>query len=118
MLPVWTVVQHDDGPDHLGLWLNAGRAADRRDHDRGHPGEPRPAAAIPMDSPYCSCKLTRVRVQGEGGIVPVCCGTRTTRNALAQHATHNTQRTRTMHNAHTERTQTTHSLVLALSLET
>ena len=29
--------------------------------ERARRGGPRPAAAIPVDNPYCSCKLTRVR---------------------------------------------------------
>ena len=78
----WTILQKD-GPDHLGLWCNAapcasngpdrlaitlekvGRGTFKRNWTVGafeeylHHGESWPTAAVPMDSPCCSCKLTR-----------------------------------------------------------
>ena len=42
-----------------------GRRGRGRPAGRDDAGESRPTAAIPMEDPYCSCKLTRVVVQAE-----------------------------------------------------
>ena len=72
MQQMWTNLKHD-GPNHLvpDVFLRGGQAGSHKVH--GAPLgaaaskemkvlQPRLTAAVPMDNPCCSCKLTRVSV--------------------------------------------------------
>ena len=53
-------VPHTDQQNDLVLAVDGRRSADRR------PGGPRLAAAVPLENPCCSCRLTRVRPRATG----------------------------------------------------